>query len=159
MAYIFHRVNGVWKEEFKPVSADGASGDWLEYDVDLYVVTDIIGYTFDNDMGINNGYVYVFSYGAMENRRRHRNLFLHMRRLAISLELVWPYLVIPLSLVPSMITRGAMIADMIMCTPLLAGSGTRVAREFLRMVQLIMRLVIILPFRGVTISSVPFMQE
>ena len=60
VAYIFHRVNGVWKEEAKIVPADGASGDWLGYDVDISGVTDIIRYLFDNDTGIENGYVYVF---------------------------------------------------------------------------------------------------
>ena len=47
-------------EEAKLVPADGGSGDWLGYDVDLSGVTDIIGYPFDNAMGIDNGYVYVF---------------------------------------------------------------------------------------------------
>ena len=105
------------------------------------------------------GMYILFSDGTMENGRSHRNLPLQMRRLKIGLELVWPYLEIPLSLGPIMITRGAIIADMVKCTPLLAGSRTRVASEFLRMVQLIMSLFIILPFRGVMISSVPFMQE
>ena len=115
-------------EEAKLVPADGASGDWLGYDVYLSRVIDIIGYPFDNAMGIDNGYVYIFSDSTMENGRRHRNLTLQMRRLGIGLELVWPYMAIPLQLGPSMIMRGAMIADMVMCTPLLAGSGTRVAR-------------------------------
>ena len=65
---------GVEGEEAKLVPADGASGDWLGYDVDLYGVTDIIGYPFDNAMGIDNGYVYIFSDSTMENGRRHRNL-------------------------------------------------------------------------------------
>ena len=47
-------------EEAKLVPADGGSGDWLGYDVDLSGVTDIFGYPFDNAMGIDNGYVYVF---------------------------------------------------------------------------------------------------
>ena len=51
----------MWKEESKLVPADGASGDWLGYDVDLSRVTDIIEYTIDNDMSIDNGYVYIFS--------------------------------------------------------------------------------------------------
>ena len=46
-----------------------------------------------------------------------------------------------------------------MCTPLLAGSGTRVASEFLRMVQLMMSLVIIFPLKVLMISLVPFTQE
>ena len=50
----------MWKEEAKLFPADGESVDWLGYDVDLSGVTDIIGYLFDNDMGIDNGYVYVF---------------------------------------------------------------------------------------------------
>ena len=53
-------LNGVWKEEAKIVPADGSSGDWLGYDVDISGVTDIIRYPSDNDMGIENGYVYVF---------------------------------------------------------------------------------------------------
>ena len=60
VAYIFHRVNGVWKEEANLVPADGVSGGWLVYDVDISGVTDIIGYPFNNYMGIDNGYVYVF---------------------------------------------------------------------------------------------------
>ena len=51
---------GVEGEEAKLVPADGASDDWLVYDVDLSGVTDIIGYPFNNDMGIDNRYVYVF---------------------------------------------------------------------------------------------------
>ena len=60
MAYIFHRINGVWQEEAKLVPADGTIGDWFGYDVDISGDTDIIGSPFDNDMGIDSGYVYVF---------------------------------------------------------------------------------------------------
>ena len=42
--------------------------------MDLSGVTDIIEYPFDNDMGIDNGYVYIFSDGTMENGSGHRNL-------------------------------------------------------------------------------------
>ena len=59
-AYIFHRVNGVRKEEAKLVPADGASNYWFGYDVALSGDTAIIGSPLDDDMGFNSGSVYVF---------------------------------------------------------------------------------------------------
>ena len=50
-AYIFHRVNGVCQGEENLVPADGASGDWFGYDVDISGDTDIIGYPRDGDIG------------------------------------------------------------------------------------------------------------
>ena len=60
MAYIFHRVDGVWQEESKLFPTDEASYDDFGRDVDLYGYTDIIGSPFDSDMGNYSGSVYVF---------------------------------------------------------------------------------------------------
>ena len=60
VAYIFHRVDGVWQEESKLVPTDEASYDEFGRDVDLSGYTDIIGSPFDSDMGNYSGSVYFF---------------------------------------------------------------------------------------------------
>ena len=57
-SYIFHRVNGVWKEEANLVTADGAINDYFGYDVALSGDTYIIGSPIDDDMGSESGSVY-----------------------------------------------------------------------------------------------------
>ena len=60
VSYIFRRLNEVWKEEAKIVPANGASGDYFGYDVNISGYTAIIGSPLDDDMGFNSGTVYVF---------------------------------------------------------------------------------------------------
>ena len=59
-AYIFHRMNGLWKEESKLVPTYGASNDYFGDDVALSGYTAIIGSPYDDDVGFNSGSVYVF---------------------------------------------------------------------------------------------------
>ena len=51
------------------------------------------------------------------------------------------------------VTRsGGLIADLVMCTPILAVSGYRIERYFLRVVQLMTTMGVVFPFRGVLLS-------
>ena len=50
-------MNGVWQEEYNIFPSDGASGDWFVHDVALSGDTDIIGPSFDDDMGEDSGSV------------------------------------------------------------------------------------------------------
>ena len=88
--------------------------------------TSIIGPSFDDDMGEYSGSVF-FLYKTMEHGRRYRNAPPEMGVLVIGLELMWPYLVTLLSLGLFMMMSGALITDMVMCTPRLSGSGYRTA--------------------------------
>ena len=54
-----------------------------------------------------------------------------------------------------MMMSGAFIADLVTCTPILAGSEYRTARYFLRMVQLMTTLGIVLQFWVVLLSLMP----
>ena len=58
--YIFHRVNGEWKEGSKLVPADGVILYYFGNDVALYGDTAIIGSPYNDDMGTNSGSVYIF---------------------------------------------------------------------------------------------------
>ena len=63
----------------------------------------------------------------MEHGRRYRNAPPKMGMLVIGLELVWPYIVTLLSLGLFIMMSGALIADLVMCTPRLSGSRYRTA--------------------------------
>ena len=56
-AYIFHRVNVVWKEDSKILPTDGSGSDWFGGDVALYGDTATIGCPSDDDMGSGSGSV------------------------------------------------------------------------------------------------------
>ena len=68
--------------------------------------------------------LYTFlSDGAVEHGRRYRNSPPQMGRLVIGLDLRWPYMATVLLLEPvAMTLRGAVVADMVTCTPILVGS-------------------------------------
>ena len=98
-------------------------------------------------MGSYSGSIYFFSSdGMMEYVRRYRNSLLQMGRIMIGLEVVWSYPSTLLSSRPFMMMRGAMIVDMNTYTPIFAGSRLILARYFLRMVQLMINLVLVLTF-------------
>ena len=97
-------------------------------------------------MNIASGSVYFLSYRLVKHMRRYRILPPQMRSMMIGLDVVLPY---PGKLLLSglfMMMRGAMISDLVACMPRLTGSGSRTARYFRRMVQLMTNLGIVLQF-------------
>ena len=60
-----------------------------------------------------------------------------MGRMVIGLDLVCPYPATLLILRPIVMMIGALIVDIVTCKPRLMGSGLRISRKFLRMMQLI----------------------
>ena len=117
--------------------------------------TSIIGPSFDYDMGEYSGSVFVLSDKTVEHGRRYRKAPPKMGMLVIGLELVLPYLVTLLSLGIFMTMRGGLIVDLVMCTPRLSGSGYITSIYFLRMVQLMTTMGIVLQFWGVLLSLAP----
>ena len=91
----------------------------------------------------------------MEHGRSDRKAPPKMGMPVIGLELVLPYLVTLFSLGLFMTMRGALIVDLVMCTPRLSGSGYRTAIYFLRIVQLMTTMGIVLQFWGVLLSLAP----
>ena len=83
---------------------------------------------------------------TIEHGRRYIKVPPKMGRLVIGLDLVWTYTVTLMSLGMFMMMSGAFIADLVTCTPILSGSEYRTARYFLRMVQLMTTLGIVLQF-------------
>ena len=74
----------------------------------------------------------------------------------IGLDILYPYPVTPLSLGQFMTkVIGVSILNMVMCTPILAGSGLKTARYVLRTMDLMTYLGLFLPFQGVLLSLVP----
>ena len=133
-------MNQEWKEEANIIPADGASGDYFGYDVALSVDTALIEYPLDDYMGTNSGSVYFFV-------RRDNETWEEIHKLTPT---DWgAYDEFGYSVAPSGTIRGALIADIFMYTPILEGSGLIMARYFLRMVQLMTSLGVVLPFWGV----------
>ena len=91
----------------------------------------------------------------MEHGRRYRNVPPKMGRLVIGLEFVWTYPVKLLELGMFMTRNGELIADLVMCTPRLAVSGPRMEIYFLRVVQIMTTLGVMLPFWGLLLSFAP----
>ena len=87
--------------------------------------------TWDLKVGL-----YMFSSdGIVEHERIYRHSPPQMGSLVIGLELGWLYPAKPLSLEPAVMTfREALIADMVMFTSILAGSGSIMASYFMIMV-------------------------
>ena len=91
--------------------------------------TAIISYLGDNYMG--SGGVSIYSFDILEigscDEVNNPPPPPHMGGLMICLDLVWTYLATLLSLDPMRNMRGALIADMVMYTPRLMGSGLRIS--------------------------------
>ena len=64
----------------------------------------------------------------------------------IVLDIVWPYKATLMSLGTIWAVRGAMIVDLVMCKPRLAGSGSIMSSQFLKMVHLMTSVDLVSPF-------------
>ena len=82
----------------------------------------------------------------MNRGRRYINAPPNVGRLLIGLDFVCPYLVALLELELFITRSGGFIADLFMCTPRLAVSGSRMARYFLMVVHIMTNLGILFPF-------------
>ena len=65
-AYLYKRTNGQWLEVQKIIAADGETGDSFGHAVSLSGHTAVIGAVFDDDLGLDAGAAYVFSFDGIE---------------------------------------------------------------------------------------------
>ena len=91
-------MNGVWQEEAKLVSTDGASGDYFGDVVAISETQPLSGPPFMMTWALTVVLYMFLSDGTMEHGRRYRKSPLQMGRLMIILDGVWPYPAILLSL-------------------------------------------------------------
>jgi hypothetical protein len=59
-AYVFSRIDGIWRQQAKLTASDGAAYDYFGVSVAVDGDTAVIGAYYDDDNGYNSGAVYVF---------------------------------------------------------------------------------------------------
>ena len=65
-AYLYKRTDGQWQQMQKIMATDGETGDSFGHAVSLSGHTVVIGALFDDDMGLDAGAAYVFSFDGID---------------------------------------------------------------------------------------------
>ena len=95
----------------------------------LYQKTQLLlGPKNDDDRVFESGSVYVFVRRDSRTWEEVQKLTPKMGRMVIFLDDIWPYPVTMLSLGPLVMMISTATSDIVTCTPILAGSGLRMAR-------------------------------